>query len=532
MNTINHNRLLYLTRYLLVLILFLMVGCASDKKTTKKDPFFDKWSAMGETAKGTSPKAKDKVIELPTDAQVEEMIKVGQQDDGALPTLKVTMKLRQADVKSVLRSLARIAGQNLLIKNEVKGDISVDFRNVPWNEAFTSILKDQGLTYAWEGDILRVMTLADLDQDFKRKSQQLGTKLVEPLITVMVGIDYADAAKLKENVQEFLTKDKDGKPRGSVKVDEHSNALIISAIREDLRRMVPIIQKIDKPTAQIYIKAQIVETTKEIARDLGIQWGGFYKTGIGNHTGYVTPGGKAGTVNATTGRVEYIPTTGAGTSGISGEGMGVNFPVSSDAISKAGGVGSLGLMFGTIGGNILEVQLTALEDEGKLNILSSPSITTLDNQKAFTENGKRIPYVSLNESGEQEVKFEDVVLRLEITPHVIDDENLKLKILVKKDEVDPNNNVRGNPYIFKKQTETTLIVKNGETVVISGLSRQQISNGETGVPWLKDIPGVGYLFKGTSMGDAKEEVLIFITPQVLKAALSKAETPATKVKTP
>jgi type IV pilus assembly protein PilQ len=508
-------------RYILILIIFLMVGCASDK-VVKKDPFFEKWSGMAETAKGTSPQAKEKVIELPTDAQVEEMMG-GDQEDKALPKMRVTMKLRQADVKSVLRSLARIAGENLLIKNEVKGDISVDFKNVPWNQAFLSILKDQGLTYAWEGKILRVMTLADLDQDFKRKSQEMGTKLVEPLVTVMVGIDYADAAKLKDNVQEFLTKDKDGKPRGSVKVDEHSNSLIIQAIREDLKRMVPIIQKIDKPTPQIYIKAHIVETSKQVARELGIQWGGLYKRNIGDHTGYVTPGGYNGKLDPVTGILTYTPIKPPG--GISGEGFGVNFPVSADLISKAGGVGSLGLMFGTLGGNILDVQLTALQDDGKLNILSSPSITTLDNQKAFTENGEKVPYVSTDNEGDREVKFEDAVLRLEITPHVIDDENLKLKILVKKDEVDSTRTVEGNPYIIKKQTETTLIVKNGETIVISGLSKQQISGGDTGVPWLKDIPGIGYLFKSTSTGEAREEVLIFITPQVLKTALSKANVP-------
>jgi len=528
MNAMNDNRLVHLTRILLVLIVFFMIGCAPDKKTTKKDPFFEKWNKMAETAKGNSPEPKEKVINLPTEAEMEAMVSGDDRDEKPLPKVRVTMKLRQADVKSVLRSLARIAGENLLIKNEVKGDISVDFKNVPWNQAFISILRDQGLTYVWEGNILRVLTLSDLDQDYKRKSQEIGTKLVEPLVTVMVGIDYADAGKLKDNVQEFLTKDKEGKPRGSVKVDEHSNSLIIQAIRDDLKRMIPIIQKIDKPTPQIYIKAHIVETTKEMARDLGIQWGGFYKTGIGNHTGYVTPGGYAGTVDST-GKVVYTPVKPP--SGVSGEGFGINFPVSAEAITSAGGVGSLGLMFGTIGGNILDVQLTALQDEGKLNILSSPSITTLDNQKAFTENGQRVPYVSIDEDGDEEVKFEDAVLRLEITPHVIDENNLKLKILVKKDEVDSEKTVKGNPYIIKKQTETTLIARNGETIVISGLTKQTTSGGETGIPWLKDIPGLGYIFKGTSIGDAKEEVLIFITPQVLKAALSKAEVPV-KVKQP
>ncbi len=133
-------------------------------------------------------------------------------------------------------------------------------------------------------------------------------------------------------------------------------------------------------------------------------------------------------------------------------------------------------MFGSIGGNILDLQLSALQKDGKLNILSSPSITTLDNQKAFTENGEKVPFSTLDTSvtpPTRTVKFEDAVLRLEITPHVIDGQNLSMKILVKKDEVDLTRTVDGNPFIIKKQTETSLIVQDGETIVISGLTKQR-----------------------------------------------------------
>ena len=164
-----------------------------------------------------------------------------------------------------------------------------------------------------------------------------------------------------------------------------------------------------------------------------------------------------------------------------------------------GGAASLGLMFGSIGGNLLDLQLSALQNDGKLNILSSPSITTLDNQKAFTENGERVPYSTLDTTVNppiRTVKFEDAVLRLEITPHVIDGQNLLMKILVKKDEVDTSSNVDGNPFIIKKQTETTLIVQDGETIVISGLTKQRERASVSGVPGLKDIPVLGWLFKG------------------------------------
>jgi type IV pilus assembly protein PilQ len=241
-----------------------------------------------------------------------------------------------------------------------------------------------------------------------------------------------------------------------------------------------------------------------------------YNPRLGNHDLWLTPGGTAGstTVNPIAGG--YTPVLGS--TGISGQGFGVNFPVAQSAISAAGGVASLGLMFGTLGGNILDLQLNALQSENKLNILSSPSITTLDNQKAFTENGARVPYSTLDTSvtpPTRTVKFEDAMLRLEITPHVIDGKNLMMKILVKKDEVDMTRNVEGNPFIIKKQTETSLIVQDGETIVISGLTKQQGSNSDSGIPGLKDIPALGWLFKGESKSESMEEVLIFITPKIL-----------------
>jgi type IV pilus assembly protein PilQ len=143
----------------------------------------------------------------------------------------------------------------------------------------------------------------------------------------------------------------------------------------------------------------------------------------------------------------------------------------------------------------------------------------MDNQMAFTENGMKVPYVTTETSGgstTRTVKFEDVVLRLEITPHVIDGKNMKMKIVVKKDEVDTTRNVEGNPFIIKKKTETSLIVQDGETIVISGLTKQTNTIGDTGVPFFKDVPILGWLFKSESKNTGMEEVLIFITPTIMK----------------
>ena len=512
----------------LLLPALLLFGCAG-QQPAQKDPFFEKWTTMADTSAGHSPAPRERSTTI-----TRELLKAtGETGESLtvmpikeLPTQLISLKFRQADIQTILRSLARIVGKNVLVKSEIKGEMTIDFKDVPWNQAFNSILRTQGLTYTWEGDILRVLTFDDLEMDLKRKNQEMGVKWVEPLLTVVVPIDYAKPKDLKENLETFLTRSKEDKPRGSIRVDEHSNSLIISAIRDDVIRMLPIIEKIDKPTPQIQIKANIVETTKDTARNLGVQWGGMYGRQAGSNSLYVTPGGTGGSTTPPGSALSggYTPTS--GTTGISGQGFGVNFPVT--AAAMGGGAASLGLIIGSIGGNLLDLQLTALQNDGKLNILSSPSITTLDNQKAFTENGQRVPFSTLDTSVVppiRTVKFEDAVLRLEITPHVIDDQNLLMKILVKKDEVDMSRQVEGNPFIIKKQTETTLIVQDGETIVISGLTKQTGTNNDTGVPGLKDIPILGWLFKGEEKQDLMEEVLIFITPRILPI-LSRAETPA------
>ncbi|MFA5179934.1 MAG: type IV pilus secretin PilQ [Syntrophales bacterium] len=505
-----------------LLTVLIICGCA-DKEIVKKDPFFEKWNTLADTAAGYSPSPRKRASAL-----AQELLKEAVEADKGqavkivrtLPTQTVSMKMRQADVKTVLRSLARIVNRNIVVKNEIKGEITIDFHDVPWDQAFNSILRAQGLTYAWDGDIIRVMTFEDMDLELKRQTQEEGIQRVAPLRTVVIPIDYAKPKELKENLESFLTRTKDDKPRGSVRVDEHSNSLIISAIRDDLVKMMPIIEKIDRPTPQIQIKANIVETTKETARMLGIQWGGMYQT-TATRTGgnvYVTPGGTTTSPGSIIDPLTGGYTPSVGSPGLSGQGFGVNFPGSQALITAAGGMGSLGLMLGTLGGNILEVQLNALQQDSKLNILSSPSITTRDNQMAFTENGERVPYITNQTSGgtvTQTTMFEDVVLRLEITPHVVDDQTLSMKILVKKDEVDPVRNVNGNPYIIKKKTETNLMVRNGETIVISGLTKQRSSTGDTGVPGLKDVPALGWLFKTDARSEKMEEVLIFITPKIL-----------------
>ena len=507
---------------------FLMAGCASDAPP-KKDPFFEKWKTLEETSAGSSPVAQPRVIDFGETVSKSETGTPEEKPVASvrlLPTNEISLKMRQADVKSVLRSLALAVNVNILIKNEIKGEVSVDFKSVPWDQAFTSILRMQALDYAWEGDILRVMTLEDKERELKQKDQERSRREVEPKVTKVIRINYAKADGLQKNLQDFLM-DKDGKTsRGTIRVDDHSNSLIIQAVPDDIRRIIAIIEEIDKPTAQIQIKANIIEASKGTARSLGIQWGGAYGRYMGNQSLYITPGGSGGSTVPPGSALDgsYTPAY-DGNTGVGGQPFGVNFPASG---LSAAASGTLGLIFGTIGGNLLEVQLSALQEDGKLNILSSPSITTMDNQKAFTENGEKVPITIVDKDGNPTTRFEDATLRLEITPHVIDSKNLKMNILVKKDEIDDSRkDSYGNPYIIKKQTETSLIVQNGETIVISGLTKLTTSNTERGLPWLKNIPGLGWLFKSSAKDEAMQDVLIFITPTILPPQATAVAGPAT-----
>ena len=504
----------------------LFFGCAGTKEI-KKDPFFEKWKLMAEKSKGRSSVARVRSIEIPPEPGLKE----GETppEKKFLPTNKVTLKMRNADVGTVLRALARAEDQNILIKSELQGRVSVDFKGVSWDDAFLTILRSQMLTYVWEGNIIRIATVEDLKNDLELRTVQGQKREKAPLMTMMVPVDFADPEKLGENLAEFLTKDNKGKPYGSVKISEHTNSLIIQAIREDLKKMVAMIKEIDRPIPQILIEANIIETTKGTARSLGVQWGGMYANTVNRESYFITPGGTGGTVGTNPAIAGgYSPSYGS--AGISGHGFGVNIPggALSDAAMSSTGAGTLGLMFGRIGGSILEMQLNALQKDGKLNILSRPSIMTLDNQTAYTENGEKVPYVSIDKDGNREVKFEDVVLRLEITPHVIDGQNIKMKINVKKDEVNESKSVQGNPRIYKKETDTTLIVEDGETIVISGLTKEKSQGANRGIPGLKDVPVLGWLFKGEDTVKAMEEVLIFITPHILKLDITGGVEPEKK----
>ena len=493
-----------------VLFFAFFFGCAG-KEVERREPFFEKWRVVAKESRGYSPPKKRRSIELPVEIK-EVTPEQKAKAEKPLPTNKITLRMHKIDITVLFRALARAVNLNIIINESVKGKVSINVKKAPWDEVFRSILRTQGLSYDWEGNIIRIVTLEDkmknlgqLEAEQKLKSIKKEMQMVEPLLTKVIKIDYADAKQLKVNLEKFLTEKAEGKALGAIMVDEHSNSVIIQAIRSDIVKIINLIEELDRPTPQILIEAHIVETSRETARELGVQWGGLYR---GSNNYWVTPGASStGVLGQPFSAGAIDPTSG----------YAVNFPITGAGMN-------IGYIAENVGKNILTVQLSALQTEGRLNILSSPSITTLDNQSAIFESGKEVPYQSVEE-GSVKIEFKKAVLSLEVTPHVIDEKTIKMKIKTNKDEIDPTS-AGDIPRIITKKAETNVILFDGQTTVIGGLSKESTADSKSSVPGLSDIPLLGWLFRGKKNEKTMEEVLIFITPHILGQRI--AEEPITE----
>lgn len=487
---------------LAVCVTALLTGCATRDKNPQPDPFMDHWKEQAIERQGFSPAEEDlmpepRVLMKQTDKVLEGSLR-------PLPTKAVSLKLQNAPISTVLRALAATVDVSILFSGNLSENVSVNVENAKWSDVFEGLLRSHGLDWRWQGKILQVLTAEEKQREvgLMTLNNQLAEQYMTashsgPMTVQVVNVRYSDAAALKKSLEKFVSRNKDA----VIEIDEHNNALILQGTAVEQARMLALVEHLDRPRPQVLLKAYIVETTKEKARELGMQWGGRYM-GRGGHNNQII-GGSGGT--------NLNPGGDGAENTISQFPMGLNY----GSLVNSSGVGNIGLAFGQLGGNILETQLNLMEREGVLNILSSPSITTLDNKMAYTENGEKVPYVSRDDEGDNDVKFEEAVLRLEMTPNVIDRSNMKLKVLIKKDEVDSSRNVEGNPYIIKKQTETTVMVRSGETIVLSGLTKEKGNDSDAGVPGMRDLPGGKYAFGSTNRTVSMEEVLIFITPTIL-----------------
>jgi type IV pilus assembly protein PilQ len=493
-----------------LLVIVWVWGCASSpSQPANKVNQIEQWQKKAEESRGYSPTSRDRSFEL----QPKKIETVSPSADAAqsrrtLPTRKISMKMHLTDVQVLLRALARSVNLNIMINEGVSGKISINVIDAQWDKVFTGILNSQGLSYEWEGDIVRIITIEDRDRNLKNleteekilaKKREL--QIQGPLVTKIIPIDFARADKLKETVEKVLTAKKPGEPVGSIMVDSHTNSLIVQATLIDIEQIIAMITELDRPTPQILIEAFIVETSSRTARELGVTWGGLYVNNSQDAWVAATPvtqvtGVKPGSVD---------PTAAAG----------ISFPANLNNATQEGTGMALGVITQGASG-ILAMELSALEEEGKLNILSSPSITTLDNTKAVIESGDEVP-IPVQTRDTLNVLYKEALLSLEVTPHVIQDDALKLEVVTTKNEVDFTRTVLTYPTIVSKKAETNVLLFDGQTMVIGGLKKNTNQNAEAGVPWLSKIPVLGYLFKNEGRSEQMQELLIFITPRILKA---------------
>ena len=484
-----------------VVCIGLAFGCGSGK-TMKKTPAMQKWIRLAEKSKPRSPVQRQRTIE-----EQEKKIASGESapvSERPLPTQKVTLRIINEDISVLLRALARAANQNIMLNAEVEGKINISVMDTPWDQVFRGALATVGLTYTWSGDIIRVMRVEDMQKDLDLEKKQIEASEIkikreslEPLVTKIIHIDYADPKSLAKNLERMLTQpeqnvqESQAKPavsqnrKPSISVDEYNKALIVTALKGDIPKLVKLVQELDRPTPQVLIECNIVEARSEVARMLGVQWGGLYHDGKGNNF-----------VDADLTTPEQLLPEPDPTAGLA-----VGY------LTQAADY-------------VLQVELSALQENGMLNILSSPTITTLDNKKAVIESGEEVPLISIVSTGtlsQETPEYKTAALTLEVTPHVIDDQMLMLSILAKKDEFDYTREVKGYPVVITKHAQTNLVLFDGETTVIGGLTKEKKQDQNAGIPGAKDVPLLGYLFGADEKQHEMDDLLIFITPHILKA---------------
>jgi type IV pilus assembly protein PilQ len=296
--------------------------------------------------------------------------------------------------------------------------------------------------------------------------------------------------------------------RGSVTSEARTNTLIIKDTKQGIDSAIDLITRLDTPIPQVLIEARIVEASTSFARDLGIQWGADYQASGGE---YNTDAFGASTTSGQT-----PPATGTAPAFATRHGAG-SYAVDLPAAGTAGTLGALGFVLGRAGSNplILDLRLSAGESEGRLRTISRPRIITMDNKEAKIEQGESIPFETTSAAGTV-TKFIDANLSLTVTPHITPDGSVLMKIKASRNSIGTFRSASGEPSINKKETSTEVLVRDGETTVIGGIIVSDTSDTEKGIPLLKDIPLLGWLFKSKSLSDSQTELLIFITPTILK----------------
>ncbi len=411
---------------------------------------------------------------------------------------KLTLNFQAVEVRALLQVIADFTGLNIVASDTVGGNLTLRLKDVPWDQALDIILQAKNLAKRKNGNVVLIAPadeLATKDKLALEALQQIGE--LEPTRTESFVLSYAKAADVQTLVsgkdQKLLSK------RGSATIDSRTNTLFVQDSPTKLEEIRRLISQLDVPVRQVTIEARVVIADDLFSRQLGARFGA--SAGLTSNGRNVGIGGTIGNTNAI-----------ATGSQPSANDVNVNLPV-------AGAFGTLAMTFLNLGnGNVVNLELSALEADSRGKVVSSPRLTTADKRKATILQGVEIGYLTQAASGGTTVAFKQALLSLEVTPQITPDDKIIMELLIRKDSVGAI--VGGIPSIDKKEINTQILVDNGDTAVLGGVYEQTTSTNVDKIPFLGDIPFVGNLFKRTQKTDNKTELLIFITPRIIKDQLT------------
>ena len=408
---------------------------------------------------------------------------------------KLSLNFQNIEVRSLLQVIADFTNFNIITSDSVSGAVTLRLQDVPWDQALDIILQAKGLGMRKTGNVLWIAPKDEINAKEKLELESIAAlQNLEPLRTQSFQMNYTKAAEVAAsltaagggtgtNTSRILS------PRGSVIFETRTNQLFVTDVASKLEQVQQLIAKIDIPVRQVLIEARIVEASDTFGKSLGVRLGGGSTAGTNSQFGSSYATGSAGT---TSGNFVNLPAVGQGGYNPAG------FAISLFNASKSG---------------FLNLEIQALEADGKGRVVSSPRVVTADQIKALIEQGTELPYQVATSSGATSIAFRKANLKLEVTPQITPEGNIILTLDVNKDTV--GQSTSAGFAINTKHIQTQVLVENGGTVVIGGIFELTESENETKVPFLGDLPGVGNLFKAKARLSNKQEMLVFITPKMI-----------------
>jgi type IV pilus assembly protein PilQ len=416
---------------------------------------------------------------------------------------RLSLNFQDIEVRSVLQLIADFTNLNVVVSDTVSGKLTLRLKNVPWDQALDIILDSKGLAMRKSGNVLliapteEIATREKLELEAMQQVQELA-----PLRSEYIQINYAKASDLAA----LLSGGGGGSllsGRGRVSIDQRTNTLLVQETAENLEEIRALVARLDIPVRQVLIESRIVIANDDFNKDLGVRFGVTRDT-------LSTDPNLEGTVG--TGNLSAVTDILNGDPIELNDRMNVNLPV-------AGSFGNFALALAKLPlGTLLELELSALQAEGRGEIISSPRVITANQKEAFIEQGVEIPYQEASSSGATSVSFKKAVLSLTVTPQITPDDRIIMDLTVNNDTV--GEVFAGIPSIDTREINTQVLVNNGETVVLGGIFEHSMINQVDKVPFFGDLPGIGRLFRRTITEDDKSELLIFVTPKIIKESLA------------